>query len=80
MSPHVINMMGYIDNLERLGSPLSRELATDIILQSLPSDYSTFVMNFNMHNLTKTLSELHGMLKTMDQDIRKTPTPNVILV
>lgn len=36
VSPHVLKMMGYVENLDRLGYPLSQELATYIILQSLP--------------------------------------------
>ena len=39
VSPHVIKMMGYIDNLGKLDCPISQELATNIILQSLPSSY-----------------------------------------
>ncbi|KAK8636396.1 hypothetical protein V6N13_124142 [Hibiscus sabdariffa] len=33
---HVIKMMGYVQTLEKLGFPLKNELATDLILQSLP--------------------------------------------
>ena len=80
VSPHVIKMIGYVENLERLGFPISQELATDIILQSLPDDYNTFVMNYNMHSLNKTLTELHGMLKTAEQNIKKDLTPNVLMV
>ena len=32
VSPHVLKMKGYLDLLENLGLPISRELATDIIL------------------------------------------------
>ena len=32
VSPHVLKMMGYIENLSRLGYSLSKELASDIIL------------------------------------------------
>ncbi|KAL1194229.1 hypothetical protein V5N11_035193 [Cardamine amara subsp. amara] len=79
VSPHVIKMMGYIDNLRRLDCPISQELATDIILQSLPLSYDQFVVNYNMNYLTKTLTELHGLLKTAENDIKK-GTPNVLLV
>jgi len=79
VSPHVIKMMGYIDNLAKLDCPISQELATDLILQSLPSSYDQFVMNYNMNNLTKTLTELHGMLKTAEPNIKK-DTPNVLMV
>ena len=71
VSPHVIKMMGYIDNLAKLDCPISQELATDLILQSFPSN-DQFVMNYN---LTKTLTELHGMLKTAEPNIKK-DTPN----
>ena len=33
---HVLKMIGYVENLERLGFPLSQELAIDLVLQSLP--------------------------------------------
>jgi len=39
VSPHVIKMIGYIECLERLGSPLNADLAIDVILQSLPPSY-----------------------------------------
>ena len=32
VSPHVIKMIGYIENLEKLGSPLNPDLVTDVIL------------------------------------------------
>ncbi|KAG8492880.1 hypothetical protein CXB51_010053 [Gossypium anomalum] len=40
VGPHVLKMIGYIDSLSKLGFPLSQELATDVILQSLPDSYS----------------------------------------
>lgn len=70
-------MMGYIENLGRLGYPLSKELATDIILQSLPQSYHQFILNYNMNGLEKSLTELHGMLKSTEQNIRK---PNDVLM
>ena len=52
---HVLKMIGYIENLDRLGFPLGQELATDLILQSLPDCYSQFIMNFNMNEIDKPL-------------------------
>ena len=57
-------MKGYLEHLDKLGLKIEQELAVDIILQSLPEAYDSFIMNFNMHNMEKTISELHGMLKT----------------
>jgi hypothetical protein len=46
ISPHVIKMIGYIETLDRLGSELHPDLATDVILQSLPTSYEPFILNF----------------------------------
>ena len=40
VGPHVLKMIGYIENLEKMGFPLGQELAIDVILQSLPDSYS----------------------------------------
>ena len=32
---HVFKMIGYVENLERLGFPLGQELVTNLIIQSL---------------------------------------------
>ena len=72
VSPHVLKMKGYLDHLEKLGLTISQELATDIILQTLLDAYDGFVMNYNMHNIEKTISELYGMLKTAEQNIKTT--------
>nr|AAS01945.1 putative polyprotein [Oryza sativa Japonica Group] len=71
VSPHVIKMIGYTESLDKLGFPLNRELVTDLILQSLPPSFEPFIMNFNMNNLNRTLAELHGMLKTAEESIKK---------
>ena len=79
VSSHVIKMIGYIENLERLGFPYNQDLAIDIILQFLPPSYSSFIMNYNMNSLEKLLTELHVMLKTAEQNI-KHKTSDVLLV
>jgi hypothetical protein len=66
-------MIGYIETLDKLGSELHPDLATDVILQSLPASYEPFILNFHMNGLDKTLSELHGMLKTAEERIKKNP-------
>ena len=71
-------MKSYIDHLEKLGLPISQELDIDIILQTLPDAYDGFVMNYNMHNMEKTIYELDEMLKTAQQNIKT--TSNVLIV
>jgi hypothetical protein len=48
ISPHVIKMIGYIETLDRLGFKLHPDLATDVILLSLPAIYEPFILNFQM--------------------------------
>ena len=74
MSAHVQNMKGYVDHLERLGYPISQELATDLILNSLLDSYDQFVINNNMNNMEISISELHAMLKTAEQNIKREPS------
>ena len=69
VSTHVLKMKSYLDHLERLGSPYPLTLATDLILNSLPKSYDTFIMNNNMNGWDKPISELHSMLKTAEKNI-----------
>ena len=71
VSAHVLKMKGYVDTLEKFDVPIHRELATDLILWSLPESYDQFVMNFNIHGMDKSLAKLHGMLKNVEQNIKK---------
>jgi hypothetical protein len=59
ISLHVIKMMGYIETLTKLGCDIKVDLATDVILQSLPASYEPFIMNFHMNGIEKTMTELH---------------------
>jgi hypothetical protein len=79
ISPHVIKMIGYVETLEKLGSKLKPDLAIDVILQSLQASYESFIINFQINGMVKTLAELHGMLKKAEESIKKNPT-HVMLV
>ena len=72
VSAHVLKMKRLIDQLDKLGAPISHELDTDMILGSLPESYDQFVMNYNMHHMEKSIAELHGMLKNVETNIQKT--------
>jgi hypothetical protein len=73
VSPHVIKMMGYIETLSKLGCEIKVDLAIDVILQLLLASYESFIMNFHMNGMEKTVAELHGMLKTAEDSIKKNP-------
>jgi hypothetical protein len=72
-NPHVIKIMGYIETLTKLGCEIKDDLATDVILQSLPVSYESFIMNFHMNGMGKIVAELHEMLKIVKDNIKKNP-------
>ncbi|GKG12574.1 hypothetical protein Tco_0346811, partial [Tanacetum coccineum] len=69
VSSYVLKMKGYIDNLERLGHRVSLSLAVSLILVSLRKEYDSFVQNYNMHSMGKTVNELHAMLKLKNKKL-----------
>ena len=79
LSPHVIKMIGYMQALDQLGFTLGDQLSTYTILASLPTRCGAFISNFHMHGMEKKLTELHGMLKVAEQDIKK-GTHQVLMV
>src|SRR4051812_26026496 len=72
-------MMGYMQALDRLGHPLTSKSATNTIPGSLPPSYNSFITNFHMHDMEKKPTELHGMLKIAEQEIKK-GTHQVLMV
>ncbi|GJT63744.1 zinc finger, CCHC-type containing protein [Tanacetum coccineum] len=79
VSSYVIKMKSYIDNLERLGHPVSLNLGVSLILISLRNEFDSFVQNYNMHSMGKTVNELHAMLKLHEQTLpKKDPALHVI--
>ncbi|KAM2746883.1 hypothetical protein PS2_022424 [Malus domestica] len=68
---HVLKMIGLIEQLENLGTPLDGELAQDFILASLFDSLSQFIMNYNMNKMDSTLSELLNMLVTTEKTMKK---------
>ncbi|GJW64801.1 zinc finger, CCHC-type containing protein, partial [Tanacetum coccineum] len=81
VSPYLLKMKGYLDTLERLGYPMSKELGVSLILNSLNKDYDQFVQNYNMHNMGKMIVELHAMLKLHEKGIpKKAETPAILTI
>ncbi|GJS72444.1 retrotransposon protein, putative, ty1-copia subclass [Tanacetum coccineum] len=71
VSSYMLKMKTYIDNLERLDQPISQNLAVSLILVSLSKDYDSFMQNYNMHDMGKTVNELHSMLKLHEYTLPK---------
>ncbi|GJS50731.1 hypothetical protein Tco_0624093 [Tanacetum coccineum] len=52
---YVLQMKGYVDQLERLGYMLPQDLIVGLILNGLTKDFAGFMRNYNMHNMRKTI-------------------------
>ena len=75
---HCLRMMGYINELEALGSGLDLGTQVDAILNSLPSSFNAFTMNYNMNKLNVSVQELSNMLQRAE-DLLKKDEPVVML-
>ncbi|GKD27515.1 zinc finger, CCHC-type containing protein [Tanacetum coccineum] len=74
-------MKGYVDQLERLGYRLPQDLIVSLILNGLTKDFAGFVRNYNMHNMGKTIGELHAMLIEYKKGSpKKAETPQVMMI
>ncbi|GJZ73495.1 hypothetical protein Tco_0637641, partial [Tanacetum coccineum] len=69
VSTYVLKMKAYLDQMERLGYPMPLVLGVNMILTSLSKDSDQFVQNYNMHDMGKTIPELHAMLKLTEKGI-----------
>ncbi|GJX01742.1 hypothetical protein Tco_0185655 [Tanacetum coccineum] len=69
VSSYVLKMKSYIDNLERLGRAMTQNLSISLILVFLRKEYDGFVQHYNMHNMGKTVTEFHAMLKIHEQTL-----------
>ena len=71
VSEHILKMSGYNNHLIQLGVNLPDDSVIDRILQSLPPSYKSFMMNYNMQGMDKTIPELFTMLKAAEVEIKK---------
>ncbi|GJW27362.1 retrotransposon protein, putative, ty1-copia subclass [Tanacetum coccineum] len=74
-------MKGYLDQPERLGYMLPQDLIVGLILNGVTKDFAGFVRNYNMHNMGKTIGELHAMLIEYEKGLpKKADTPQVMMI
>ena len=71
ISEHILKMSGYYNRLAELGVVLPPEAITDRVLQSLPPSYKSFVLNYNMQGMNKSVAELFAMLKVAESEIQR---------
>nr|GEX06510.1 hypothetical protein [Tanacetum cinerariifolium] len=78
---YVLKMKGYVEQLERLGYVLSQDISVGLILNGLTIDFAGFVRNYNMHNMGKTIGELHALLFEYEKGLpKKSATPQVMAI
>src|SRR5215216_3987785 len=70
-SEHILRISGYHNHLTQLGVTLPDDSVIVRVLQSLPPSYKSFVMNYNMQGMDKTIPKLFAMLKAMEVEIKK---------
>ncbi|GJU66511.1 retrotransposon protein, putative, ty1-copia subclass [Tanacetum coccineum] len=81
VAAYVIQMKGYVDQLERLRYMLPQDLIVGLILNGLTKDFAGFGRNYNMHNMGKTIGELHAMLIEYEKGLpKKAETPQVMMI
>ncbi|GJS16286.1 zinc finger, CCHC-type containing protein [Tanacetum coccineum] len=71
VSSCVLKIKSYMDNLEHLGHAMTQNLVVSLILVSLRKEYDSFVQNYNMHGMGKTMTGLHAMLKLHEKTLPK---------
>nr|GEY76355.1 zinc finger, CCHC-type [Tanacetum cinerariifolium] len=73
---YVLQMKGYVNQLERFGYMSPQDRVAGLILNGLTKDFVGFVRNYNMHNIRKTIGELHDMLIEYEKVLpKKDETP-----
>ena len=80
VGPHVFALIGHFQVMEKLGFPYPKELATDIVIRSLPETFDAFRLNFYMQGGEATLPELHGMLVQAERSLPSEPALKDVLM
>ncbi|GJZ37824.1 retrotransposon protein, putative, ty1-copia subclass [Tanacetum coccineum] len=75
----VLEMKGYFDRLESLNIVFDAELFINIIISGLPSDYNQFVLLYQMNGKETSIMELHSLLQTVEQGIKKFDVPSTLV-
>ncbi|GKF33097.1 retrotransposon protein, putative, ty1-copia subclass, partial [Tanacetum coccineum] len=81
IAAYVLKMKSYVEQLERLGYVLPQDVSVGLIMNGLTNDFVRFVRNYNMHNMGKTIGELHALLIEYEKGLpKKAATPQVLTI
>ncbi|GJX44241.1 retrotransposon protein, putative, ty1-copia subclass [Tanacetum coccineum] len=74
----------HLEMLQELKSMFEKQAGVEsvgLILNGLTSDFAGFVRNYNMHNMGKTIGELHALLIEYEKGLpKKAVTPQVMAI
>ncbi|KAL0386335.1 UNVERIFIED_CONTAM: hypothetical protein Sradi_3027800 [Sesamum radiatum] len=68
---HGVKMLSLVEKLKDLNANLAKEMSIDVIIQSLPPSFDSFIVNYNMNGLEKDLHELINILVQYKLTIEK---------
>ncbi|CAH9082213.1 unnamed protein product [Cuscuta europaea] len=71
VSEHVLKMIGIIERVATTGIKFEDRVSAAIILYSLPSSFTNFIVNYNLNKTKATMPELHNMLKSYEASTSK---------
>ncbi|MDM1786904.1 hypothetical protein, partial [Acinetobacter bereziniae] len=77
---HCLNMIKDLEELEKLGMSMDKELQIDLVLQSLTDSYGQYIVNFHMNKIQCTLAELMNMLVTTEGTLKSSKGSEGMLV
>jgi len=80
VGPHVLKKIDLIEQLEKLGCTLRRELSQDLILQSFSDSFSQFIVNFNMNKISCDLHEMLNLLIDYENQIASEKKKGIVMV
>ncbi|XP_070014525.1 uncharacterized protein [Nicotiana sylvestris] len=80
IGPYVNHMIDLIEELEKLGCKLGKELSQDLILQSLSESFSQFVINFNMNKMDCDLHEMLNMLIDYENQLASEKKKGIVML
>ncbi|GKE53755.1 retrotransposon protein, putative, ty1-copia subclass, partial [Tanacetum coccineum] len=75
----VLEMKGYFDRLESPNMVFDAELSINIIISGLPAEYNQFVLSYQMNRKEISIMELHSLLQTVEQWIKKIYVPSTLI-
>nr|XP_043626067.1 uncharacterized protein LOC122597553 [Erigeron canadensis] len=81
ISPHILKMKRYFEQLERLNYAYPSPFIIGIILKSLSKNFEEFVRNYNMHSMDTTIAKLHAMANEYEKKLpKKSAIPQVLTI